>query len=304
MALDLLVIRKKIYREKFVPLLPSFFVFVKVPFLVEGSSFQLSVNIREVHVSTNLFISFTLNLFLLIHENIKQQKKVIMFTSKQLKCSIPLFMGYLLLSGEAIQVSNTIELHTAFLTPSIHSSAHNTKTKSKQSVKMVLQNGNDQKPGARGDFFNRLVGGGLLGFGLMNGGIQTPDVANAADVVPAAETRTMAPRTQPGVPEPIRYSDFLDLIQNDRIEKVTFSSDGQRLVATDTDGARYRLDALPNDPELLATLTQKMVDVTVLPEQPKNEGGFNFVSSILFPGLLFLGLFFLARRGSGAGGGM
>merc|ERR1719284_1034047 len=153
-------------------------------------------------------------------------------------------------------------------------------------------------------FFNRLVGGGLLGFGLMNGGIQTPDVANAADVVPAAETRTMAPRTQPGVPEPIRYSDFLDLIQNDRIEKVTFSSDGQRLVATDTDGARYRLDALPNDPELLATLTQKMVDVTVLPEQPKNEGGFNFVSSILFPGLLFLGLFFLARRGSGAGGGM
>lgn len=59
---------------------------------------------------------------------------------------------------------------------------------------------------------------------------------------------------------------------------------------------RYRLDALPNDPDLLATLTQKMVDVTVLPEQPKSEG-FNFFQSILFPGLLFLGLFFLARRG-------
>lgn len=226
-----------------------------------------------------------------------------MFTSKQLKCSIPLFMGYLILSGEAIQVSNTIDLHTAFILPKgIHSTSHNTK--SKRSVKMLSENENNQKPGPNKDFFNRLVGGGLLGFGLMNGGIQNPDLANAADVVPAAETRTMAPRAQPGVPEPIRYSDFLDLIQNDRIEKVTFSSDGQRLVATDTDGARYRLDALPNDPELLATLTQKMVDVTVLPEQPKNEGGFNFVSSILFPGLLFLGLFFLARRGSGAGGGM
>ena len=63
---------------------------------------------------------------------------------------------------------------------------------------------------------------------------------------------------------------------------------------------RYRLDALPNDPDLLATLTQKMVDVTVLPEQPKSDG-FNFFQSILFPGLLFLGLFFLARRG-GSGG--
>jgi cell division protease FtsH len=162
-----------------------------------------------------------------------------------------------------------------------------------------------EKDKTSSNFFNRVVGGGLLGFGLMNGGaFQSPEIVNAADVMPAAETRSMAPRTQPGVPEPIRYSDFLDLIQNDRIEKVTFSSDGQRLVATDTDGARYRLDALPNDPELLATLTQKMVDVTVLPEQPKNEGGFNFVSSILFPGLLFLGLFFLARRGSGSGGGM
>jgi cell division protease FtsH len=135
---------------------------------------------------------------------------------------------------------------------------------------------------------------------------------------------------QPGVPAPVRYTDFLDLVEKGQIEKVTFSADGQKLVATDTDGARYvivafafiafmrlvdtipltsrrnvrllvlclryRLDALPNDPDLLATLTQKMVDVTVLPEQPKSEG-FNFFQSILFPGLLFLGLFFLARRG-------
>jgi hypothetical protein len=43
-----------------------------------------------------------------------------------------------------------------------------------------------------------------------------------------------------------------------------------------------------------------MVDVTVLPEQPKSDG-FNFFQSILFPGLLFLGLFFLARRGRGNG---
>lgn len=43
---------------------------------------------------------------------------------------------------------------------------------------------------------------------------------------------------QPGVPAPVRYSDFLDLVEKGQIEKVTFSADGQKLVATDTDGAR------------------------------------------------------------------
>lgn len=43
---------------------------------------------------------------------------------------------------------------------------------------------------------------------------------------------------QPGVPSLVRYSDFLDMVEKGQIEKVTFSADGQKLVATDTDGAR------------------------------------------------------------------
>jgi hypothetical protein len=44
---------------------------------------------------------------------------------------------------------------------------------------------------------------------------------------------------QPGVPQLLRYSDFLDLVEKGNIEKVTFSADGQKLVATDTDGQRW-----------------------------------------------------------------
>lgn len=37
-------------------------------------------------------------------------------------------------------------------------------------------------------------------------------------------------------PVAIRYRFFLDLIEDDRIAKVTFSSDGTRLIATDFEG--------------------------------------------------------------------
>jgi cell division protease FtsH len=219
-----------------------------------------------------------------------------MFISKFIKYSTPFFIGYLLLLNEAIEVNKTIQLHTSFLPPSIHSSFHN-KNK-RMSIKMLAKNDKNNKSKQCIDFFHT----GLIGF--MNGYIQAPLLTNAVDIQPPIETQTRAivTRKQADVPIQIRYSQFLDLIQEDRIEKVTFSSDGQRLIAMDTDGIRYRLDALPNDPELLATLTQKMVDLTVLPEETKNTGENNFLSSLLLPGLLFLGFFFLARRGIEGGG--
>jgi len=42
-----------------------------------------------------------------------------------------------------------------------------------------------------------------------------------------------------GAPQLIRYSAFLNLVEKGQIEKVTFSADGQKLVATDTDGQRW-----------------------------------------------------------------
>merc|ERR1712232_1474770 len=74
-----------------------------------------------------------------------------------------------------------------------------------------------------------------------------------------------------GAPVDVRYSDFLKLVNGDRIEKVTFSADGTQLLGVDTEGNRIKIEALPNDPELLTELTKHKVDVTVLPAS-SNEG--------------------------------
>ncbi|CAN0530128.1 unnamed protein product, partial [Ectocarpus sp. 12 AP-2014] len=47
--------------------------------------------------------------------------------------------------------------------------------------------------------------------------------------------------------ENIRYSDFVNAVEKDEIEKVSFSYDGKKLVAVDTDGVRVKLDSIPND---------------------------------------------------------
>lgn len=62
-----------------------------------------------------------------------------------------------------------------------------------------------------------------------------------------------------GAPVDVRYSDFLKLVNGDRIEKVTFSSDGTKLLGVDTDGVRVKIEALPNDPDLLTALTSHKV---------------------------------------------
>ena len=62
-----------------------------------------------------------------------------------------------------------------------------------------------------------------------------------------------------GQPTDIRYSDFLKLVNNDRIEKVTFSADGTQLLGVDADGVRLKIEALPNDPDLLTQLTSHKV---------------------------------------------
>lgn len=57
----------------------------------------------------------------------------------------------------------------------------------------------------------------------------------------------------------VRYSDFLKLVRADRIERVTFSADGTKLVGTDVDRKQLTLEALPNDPDLLRELTEHKV---------------------------------------------
>ena len=63
----------------------------------------------------------------------------------------------------------------------------------------------------------------------------------------------------------LRYSEFLHMVQDNQLEKVTFSRSGNQLLGVAKDGIRVKLDTLPNDPDLLTQLTDHKVDVTVLP---------------------------------------
>ena len=68
-----------------------------------------------------------------------------------------------------------------------------------------------------------------------------------------------------------RYSQFINAVAENQVEKVTFSADGERVFVVDVDGNRFKLDArTPNDPSLLDTLTKKRVNVTVLPDRISN----------------------------------
>ncbi|KAL3936141.1 MAG: hypothetical protein SGBAC_008475, partial [Bacillariaceae sp.] len=127
----------------------------------------------------------------------------------------------------------------------------------------------------------------------------------AVDMPPAAPAAASSDlpviqRSQYG-PSDVRYSDFLRLVDGDRIEKVTFSSDGSQLLGVDADGTRLKIEALPNDPALLTQLTEHKVDVTVLPQQEASGLG-DLAQSLIFPAALFAGLFFLSRNAGGAGG--
>merc|ERR1719287_27284 len=129
------------------------------------------------------------------------------------------------------------------------------------------------------------------------------------DMPPAAIVKEgTVPELKPspgGAPVAVRYSDFLKLVNGDRVEKVTFSADGTKLLGVDTDGTRIKLEALPNDPDLLTQLTTHKVDVTVLPSNEAAGGLGDLAQSLILPAALFAGLFFLSRRAGGGGmGGM
>jgi ATP-dependent Zn protease len=79
------------------------------------------------------------------------------------------------------------------------------------------------------------------------------------DMPPAAKTDVPAIQSSQYGPTDVRYSDFLRLVNGDKIEKVTFSSDGSQLLGVDVDGTRIKIEALPNDPDLLSQLTTHKV---------------------------------------------
>mmetsp|Transcript_18154 Transcript_18154/g.41832 ORF Transcript_18154/g.41832 Transcript_18154/m.41832 type:complete len:678 (+) Transcript_18154:181-2214(+) len=129
--------------------------------------------------------------------------------------------------------------------------------------------------------------------------LDMPPPAQDASAPATTTTTPVVQKNQYG-PTDVRYSDFLKLVDADKIEEVTFSADGTQLLGVDADGTRVKIEALPNDPGLLTQLTDHKVDVTVLPQQ-EASGLAELAQSLIFPAALFAGLFFLSSR---AGGGM
>ena len=101
--------------------------------------------------------------------------------------------------------------------------------------------------------------------------------------------------------EILKYSDFINQVENQQIDRVSLSADRTQAKVPNPEGGQPLLVNLPNDPQLINILSEHGVDIAVLP--PSDEGfWFRALSSLFFPILLLVGLFFLLRRaGSGPG---
>lgn len=106
---------------------------------------------------------------------------------------------------------------------------------------------------------------------------------------------------QPQNRETWRYSQFIQEVEKGRVERVSLSSDRSTALVTPKYDEKKKIVTLVNDPDLINTLTAKGVDISVLPQA--DEGfWFKALSSLFFPVLLLVGLFFLLRRAQGGPG--
>ncbi len=97
-----------------------------------------------------------------------------------------------------------------------------------------------------------------------------------------------------------KYSQFISEVEKGKIETVKLSADRTKALVTAQDGTPVLVN-LPNDPQLISILSNKGVDIAVLPQQEENFW-FRALSSLFFPILLIVGLFFLLRRAQGGPG--
>ncbi|MGV0024607.1 ATP-dependent zinc metalloprotease FtsH3 [Phormidesmis priestleyi] len=99
---------------------------------------------------------------------------------------------------------------------------------------------------------------------------------------------------KPQTRETWRYSQFIQEVQSNKVEKVSLSADRTRALVQVQDGSRVLVN-LPADPELINILIKNNVDISILPQQD-DSFWLRALSSLFFPVLLLVGLFFLLRR--------
>ena len=99
---------------------------------------------------------------------------------------------------------------------------------------------------------------------------------------------------QPEAQETWRYDQLISGVKSGKVENVKLSSDRSKAWATDSAGKQYEVNLI-NDPQLIETLRTNDVEISVRP--PSDDSfWFRALSSLFFPVLLFVGLFFLLRR--------
>jgi cell division protease FtsH len=99
---------------------------------------------------------------------------------------------------------------------------------------------------------------------------------------------------QPQSRESWKYSKLISEVESGQVENVKLSADRTQALVVDRDGNSVLVN-LPNDPQLFDIFTKNGVDISIMPQS--DEGfWFRALSSLFFPILLLVGLFFLLRR--------
>jgi cell division protease FtsH len=94
----------------------------------------------------------------------------------------------------------------------------------------------------------------------------------------------------------IKYSEFIQEVKRGDIENVGLSADRTKAAIQAKDGTKMSVDLPPNDPQLINILTANVKgNIYVLP-QNDDSVLFRVLSTLFFPVLLLVGLFFLLRR--------
>ncbi|WP_310413489.1 ATP-dependent metallopeptidase FtsH/Yme1/Tma family protein, partial [Chamaesiphon sp. OTE_8_metabat_110] len=94
----------------------------------------------------------------------------------------------------------------------------------------------------------------------------------------------------------LKYSQFIQEVKQGEIENVGLSADRSRALVQAKDGTKALVNLPPNDNQLVNILTENVKgNIYVLPQNDESVW-FRVLSSLFFPVLLLVGLFFLLRR--------
>jgi cell division protease FtsH len=100
---------------------------------------------------------------------------------------------------------------------------------------------------------------------------------------------------QPPAKETWKYSQFIEEVRANHVQKVAITNDRTRAIVQRESGDKVQVNLVPGDMSLMKLLEDKKVDISVY-SQAEEGKLLQVASSLAFPVLLLVGLFFLLRR--------